>query len=222
MNCCKNLFLGCFSSKNKEESSKNSYEEDVVSIPYSEIDQEKKNSSLSIKFQTNNDLKKKKTNIYKEKPKTMVSIKKKEEFSQKKPIKIKSSTCCDEIFLEFFILNTEEKNKMTLNLISTKKFKKYELEETKIPFFGRKSKSKSKKDNTFILPQDSNLIPSKRALDKLNISPEIFIRMQKGDIYNSYKIGKVLGEGGFGKVYLAIHKKLSIFYKYRINYLNFL
>jgi hypothetical protein len=47
--------------------------------------------------------------------------------------------------------------------------------------------------------------------DSLNIriGPEIFVSLKKGSLADNYEIGKVLGEGAFGKVCLVTHKTTS-------------
>ena len=47
--------------------------------------------------------------------------------------------------------------------------------------------------------------------DSLNIKigPEIFVSLKKGSLADNYEVGKVLGEGAFGKVCLVTHKTTS-------------
>lgn len=46
-------------------------------------------------------------------------------------------------------------------------------------------------------------------LESMNIGPELFVALKKGDIKNSYNIGKVIGEGAYGKVCMTTHKTTS-------------
>jgi hypothetical protein len=43
-------------------------------------------------------------------------------------------------------------------------------------------------------------------LETMNIGPELFVSLKKGDIKNSYHVGKVIGEGAYGKVCIVTHK----------------
>jgi len=42
--------------------------------------------------------------------------------------------------------------------------------------------------------------------DTISISASQFIQETKGNFYSSYRMGKMLGKGGFGTVYLCAHR----------------
>jgi calcium-dependent protein kinase len=44
----------------------------------------------------------------------------------------------------------------------------------------------------------------------LNIGPEIFVALKEGGVGKHYKIGKTLGEGAYGKVYLVTHRTTNL------------
>ena len=48
-----------------------------------------------------------------------------------------------------------------------------------------------------------------KSIDTLSVSPCIFVKSRKGNFSKSYEIGDLIGEGGYGKVFLVNHKTTS-------------
>ena len=210
MNWCRTLFLKCFTGHGNDESAE-MVSEDMIYLSQCQPSLKKEIKLENLK---SNDLQKtdyetkrtKKLNISLNHSKTMeTKIKKKK---KKKKINLKRNfTNPDLSFEQNFLTQTQKEKRKKRLLNNESEFKNFDLMDFKLI----KRNKKVNMSVNYILEDKLNyeITQNFTQLEKMSIGPEIFIKMRQGNIKNHYEFEEKLGEGGFGTVFIAIHKKMS-------------